>query len=154
MAKRSLLAVSPLAVGYGLNHAMLNLPIPILVIAILGLCLLFLWGYFSYRIASRDKNPFLQACWVCAFGFLMLLLVLYQELVLGRYWFNLFGTAPQLYFLPLFAVATTALLHVRSQLRGLPEKGQGLSPSARRSGPMQNRQKQDPPHGLSMRRIC
>lgn len=109
MAKRSLLAVSPLAVGYGLNHAMLNFPIPILVIAILGLCLLFLWGYFSYRIASRDKNPFLQACWICAFGFLMLLLVLYQELVLGRYWFNLFGTAPQLYFLPLFAVATTAL---------------------------------------------
>ncbi|MFR5932513.1 MAG: hypothetical protein ACLUGG_04700 [Oscillospiraceae bacterium] len=39
----------------------------------------------------------------------MLLLVLFQELVLGNYWFNVFGTASQLYFLPLFSLAATVL---------------------------------------------
>lgn len=109
MAKRLLMAVSPLAIGYGLNYVVLNFPVPGFLMNLFEICLLFFWGYFSYHIASRERNPILQACLFCAFGFLMLLLVLFQELVLGNYWFNVFGTASQLYFLPLFSLAATVL---------------------------------------------
>ncbi|HBG39752.1 MAG TPA: hypothetical protein DDW58_11060, partial [Clostridiaceae bacterium] len=34
-------------------------------------------------------------------AFLVLLLNLYQEIILGQYWLNIFGAATQFYYLPL-----------------------------------------------------
>ncbi len=38
-------------------------------------------------------------------GFIVLVLVLYQEIFMGQYWANQIGIASQFYFLPLLSIA-------------------------------------------------
>ena len=58
------------------------------------------WVYLCYKCAIGWQDLLPQAVCLNLFGFVMLLLVLFQELVLGSYWMNYLGMATQLYFLP------------------------------------------------------
>ena len=60
-------------------------------------------------MSSPDRNPILQSLLLCAFGLVMLGLVLYQEVVMGQYWSNLFGFGTQMYFLPLLSIVSPVL---------------------------------------------
>ena len=99
--------VLPLAVGFAFNYLILYLPLPGFLLLPIELALLVLWGYLAFRLSVREKNPIGQAFLMCAFGLLILALVLYQELVLGQYWGNLVGFGTQMYFLPLLTLAAT-----------------------------------------------
>lgn len=103
-----LLGAAPLAAGYIYDALMTALPLYGLPGCAVGLGLLLLWGYGAYRLAGPGKGPAGQALLICAPGLVMLALALFQELALGRYWGNFMGTAPQTFFLPLLALASTA----------------------------------------------
>lgn len=94
------LGIVPLILGFIWDRLILHGAL-FLAGAVVGLVLLLLWGYAAYKLSDPAKNPVLQALLMCAFGLLMLLLVLYQELVRGAYWMNCIGMATQLFFLPM-----------------------------------------------------
>lgn len=95
-----LLGILPLPLGYALNFVILSLPSSSILLSAVSIGFLLLWVLLARRVSAREGQPIVQALLLSAFGLLMLLLVFYQELVMGRYWFNLLGAAPQLYFLP------------------------------------------------------
>ncbi len=97
--------VLPLAVGFAFNYLILYLPLPGFLLLPIELALLVLWGYLAFKLSTPEKNPFAQSLMLCVFGLLMLALVLYQELCLGRYFANIVGFGTQMYFLPLLTLA-------------------------------------------------
>lgn len=97
--------ILPLAVGFAFNYLILYLPLPGFLLLPIELALLVLLGCLAFKLSTPEKNPFAQSLMLCAFGLLMLALVLYQELVLGQYWGNLVGFGTQMYFLPLLTLA-------------------------------------------------
>ena len=105
----------PLAMGYVLNFA-LYLPIAGLLMRIMGWIMIFLWFCLAYRLADSSDSIVRQSFFMCAFGLLMLALVLYQELVLGQYWLNILGWGPQIYFLPFLSAVFTLFSPVLAQL--------------------------------------
>lgn len=111
IAKLLLAGVVPLLAGYLLNYAIVYLQFPAFgfLLVLLELVLLLLWGCMAYRITSPDRNPAVQSLLLCTLGLLMLILVVWQEMILGQYWFNLIGSASQLYFLPLLTLVSTVL---------------------------------------------
>ena len=102
--------ILPLIVGWIFHFLLLYSPLPIWFYRLAGLALLAGWAYLSYRLSDFGKNPVLQAFFLSAFGLLMLVLALYQEIGMGQYWLNLAGVSTQLYFLPVltFAASVTA----------------------------------------------
>lgn len=102
--------ITPLAIGFLLNWVMLALPIINgFLYMLLSLVLLILWGYFAYKLSEPAYNSIIQSLLLCAFGLVMLALVLYQELVLGAYWGNIIGFATQMFFLPWISLVSTIM---------------------------------------------
>lgn len=98
-----LLGLLPLIAGYILNFLILNTAVPIL-----GLNIIFLlfWAYLCYRFAEPGRSVLIQSLCACAVGFVMLALILFQEIAVGAYWPNFLGFASQIYFLPLITLVT------------------------------------------------
>lgn len=97
--------IIPLFLGFLLNWLMTILPITGFVSILLGLLLLLVWGYCSFKLSSPTQNFILQAFSMCAFGLLLLILVLCQEIIVGAYWNNVIGFATQMFFLPWISLA-------------------------------------------------
>lgn len=110
--KLVLLGFMPLVIGYALNYAMLSWPLYGWKLNIISVALLLLWGLLAYCAAAPGKSPAVQALLLCAFGILMLLLVLCQELVFGQYWPGVVGLSTQMYFLPLMSLSSSLLASV------------------------------------------
>lgn len=110
--KLVLLGFVPLVIGYALNYAMLSWPLYGWKLNIISAALLLLWGLLAYCAAAPGKSPAVQALLMCAFGILMLLLVLCQELVFGQYWPGVVGLSTQMYFLPLMSLSSGLLASV------------------------------------------
>lgn len=110
--KLVLLGFMPLVIGYALNYAMLSWPLYGWKLNIISAALLLLWGLLAYCAAAPGKSPAVQALLLCAFGILMLLLVLCQELVSGQYWPGVVGLSTQMYFLPLMSLSSSLLASV------------------------------------------
>ena len=107
MKKILLLAAGliPFALGFGMNALMtanMNLVLPYRLI---GVVLLLFWGFFGYRMKDFAGSARRSAILIHLIPCAVLLLLLYQELVLGRYWPNLVGIATQFYYLPLLNIA-------------------------------------------------
>lgn len=80
-----------------------------LILFLLSTVFFFLWGFPAYRVYQRDKNIFWTSAVLNGVGEIMLLLVLVQELVFEKYWFNLAGIIPRMYFLPGLSLASTII---------------------------------------------
>lgn len=95
--KLALIGTIPLWVGIVINSILSVATMPIVIVSgfFLG-C----WCFISYKCAIGWEDLLPQALWLNLFGFIMLVLVLIQELILGSYWINYVGLASQLYFLP------------------------------------------------------
>lgn len=91
---------APLLVGFAFDWTITNLPMVSILYLVLGAALLCLWGYGAFALSRPEGDPVLQALCMCAVALLMLALVLFQELVVGRYWDNAAGLIPQIFFLP------------------------------------------------------
>ncbi len=112
--------ILPLFLGFLLNWTMLAFPVTGFITLLLALLFLLMWGYLSFQLSASAKSPVLQAFLMCAFGLLMLALVLYQELVMGRYWSGLAGFGPQMFFLPWISLASLVVRPFMSVVRMWP----------------------------------
>lgn len=112
--------IIPLILGFLLNWLILTFPIIGSVYIFLGLLFLALWEYCSFKLADAQKNSILQAFIICAFGLLMLILVLYQELIAGAYWSNVIGLGTQMFFLPWLSLAAVVVRPFMNVIRTWP----------------------------------
>lgn len=100
-----LLAASPFAIGYLLNYAMLQFNWFSSVFLFLINSLFFLyWFYVGYLSAEHTKFVREAILVGNSFAFLSIALILFQELVLGRYLTNIIGLLPQMFYLPTVAL--------------------------------------------------
>lgn len=102
------MGVLPLPIGFLLNYYIL-LGLPLYGFSLIGAALLAAWGYMAFRVSDAGKSPMVQAFLLSAFGLLMLVLAVYQELVLGHYWPNRIGSGTQMYFLPFLSLALSVM---------------------------------------------
>lgn len=119
-AKLLIVGILPLVVGFAFNYAVLYLPVSGFLLLLVELALLVLWGWLAFKLSLPEKNPMVQAFFLCAFGLLMLALVLYQELGMGQYWRNLIGVGTQIYFLPLLTLAVSIVGPFMEVIRAWP----------------------------------
>ena len=103
----------PLILGFLLNGVMQTSPISGFIWLALSFLLLIAWGYLAFKVSNPAHNSMMQALLMCAFGLVMLLFVLYQELVMGAYWGNIIGVGTQMYFLPWVALASLVIHSLR-----------------------------------------
>ncbi len=101
--------VLPLLAGFLLNWILPVFPIHGFVAVMVSVLLLIGWGYLACKLSDPDRSLPMQSFFMCAFGLVMLLLVLYQELVLKAYWGNTFGLATQMFFLPWLTLASSVI---------------------------------------------
>lgn len=112
IVKQFLIGTTPLWIGMLLNAVLNLIPLPIFFVS---LAFLIFWTWMCYKCCVRWESIWQQAAILSGFGTLMLLFVLFQELVLHRYWVSYFGIATQMYFLPglgFFAVLISRILPV------------------------------------------
>ena len=94
-----LLGFTPLAIGFQMNSwIMQNSVLPY---GLIGLVFLALWVLFGYLTCAFEKTSLKSAVIANSPAFLILLLIVYQELILGQFWPNAFGVATQFYYFPL-----------------------------------------------------
>ena len=105
-ARLLLLGMLPLAVGYLRNYLLMLLPFPLFFGSLVPLLL---WAWLSGKMADLSENIWMQALLLNAFGLLMLLLTLLQELLLGGYWQNVLGLFSQVFFLTGLPLASVLL---------------------------------------------
>lgn len=96
----------PLWVGIVLNSILSMASMPIFIVSAF---LMGCWCFISYKCAIGWEDLLPQAIWLNLFGFVMLVLALFQELILGGYWISYLGMATQLYFLPGLAFVTVLI---------------------------------------------
>jgi len=96
----------PLAFGALLNALMLGaLQNATLPYGVIGLFFLLFWLLLGFWTRPLTKSAFAAAAIAHIPALAALALLLYQEMALGRYWFNAFGLFPQFFYLPLISLA-------------------------------------------------
>ena len=108
----------PFALGYAFNYLILRFPLFVRFIFPLSLLCTVLWGRLSYTLSNPRESPFPQALSMCSPGLFVLALLLFQALVLKRYWMNAIGSWSQLYFLPFLNISSSLLSPPLSALWG------------------------------------
>lgn len=106
--------IIPFFIGYGMNYLIMgpfyNTVLPYKLISIAFLIAWFFVGRYSYKFVSNKK---VATIWGNSVALIVLLLVLYQEVILGQYWPNQVGIATQYYYLALINIASvfTRMFH-------------------------------------------
>jgi len=101
----------PLAFGTLLNALMLGaLQDTTLPYGVIGLFFLLFWLLLGFWTRPLAKSAFAAAAIAHIPALAALALLLYQELALGRYWFNAFGLLPQFFYLALISLAGRIVL--------------------------------------------
>lgn len=112
-----LLGLIPFPVGYLVNYLMMeNVFINGLHYTLVNLFCLAIWfllGMFLHSLAStKIKAAAIANCP----AFIVLLLILFQEVVLGQYWMNIVGIASQFFYMPFLYLTfrITPMFHTMS----------------------------------------
>ena len=102
-----LLGLIPFVLGFFMNSWLMQNPDSIIPFQLIGLIFLAFWlmvGFISYKFeASLLKSAVIAHLP----ALLMLLFIMYQEIIRGQFWSNLFGIATQLYYLPLITISSS-----------------------------------------------
>jgi hypothetical protein len=97
-----LVGAVPFFVGYGMNYLMLgpfsDMVLPYKLIGIAFLIAWFFIGRYSYKLVGTKKVATILGN---SIAFIVLLLTIYQEYVLGQYWTTQIEAATQFYYLPI-----------------------------------------------------
>lgn len=104
--KLLLLSISPFFIGELLGYAILELGWYGRGLSLISIIFCIYWffvGYKSYDYGKSAKESILLGN---IFAIIGIVLVLFQELVLGRYIFNFIGSAFQTFFLPMVRVSS------------------------------------------------
>ena len=113
----SLIGILPFFIGYFMNYLMMgpfyDKVLPYKLIGVLFLILWLLIGRYSYKFVLNIKESVFIGNVI---PFLVLLLVLFQEIILHQYWDNHIGIAGQFYYIALagFASSFTRLFSTMS----------------------------------------
>jgi|SRR5699024_8945331 len=98
-----LIGLTPFLLGFLMNiWVMLDGVLPFKLIGILFLVFWATIGFISYKF---EKALLKSAVIVHSPAFLMLLFMMYQEIILGQFWMNIFGSATQFFYLPLMNIS-------------------------------------------------
>lgn len=109
MLRLVLIGILPLPLGVLFNWLYVEFFFPRPVSLLISVLFLLAWGCIAFWLSSPGQNAVLQALCMCAFGLLVLALLLYQELVMGEYWGGLIGLGTQAFFLPWLSLAFVVL---------------------------------------------
>ena len=71
---------------------------------IIGVLFLVLWSAIAFLMLPHMENTKKTVRWLNAVGFVVLLLLLVQDLVVGAYWTNFLGRWTQYYYLPMLYI--------------------------------------------------
>lgn len=71
-----------------------------------GIMYILFWLFIGFKTCEFGKTSLELAVIANLPALLVLLLNLYQEIILGQYWFNIFGIATQFYYLPLINLSS------------------------------------------------
>ena len=104
-----LLGLIPFVLGFLMNSWLMQNPNSVLPFQIIGLIFLAFWvtvGFISYKF----ETSLLKSAVIAHLpALLMLLFIMYQEIILGQFWSNLFGIATQFYYLPLINISSSVV---------------------------------------------
>lgn len=101
-----LIGLIPLALGFAMEAVMMAVDW-VLPYKLIGIVWLLLWGFFGYLMRDYAGSAIKSAAIAHSVALVDLLLLLYQELVMGSYWFNFIGRATQLYYFALTNISFT-----------------------------------------------
>ena len=95
----TLMGLFPIVLGYLMNY-FINMTLFIIIYVTVWI-IWFIFGMLSIKLVDRKIASVLLLN-SPALGFL--LLALYQQITLGQFWFNIFGTLPQIFYVPFIVV--------------------------------------------------
>lgn len=91
----------PLGLGVLMNSWIMENQDSILPFKIIGILFIALWIFIGFTTNKFAETSLKSSMIVNSSAFLVLLLLLYQEIIQGYYWPSIIGIATQFYFLPL-----------------------------------------------------
>jgi hypothetical protein len=107
----------PLPIGFLINHLMMTIwfyTFPGGTLFSINIAILVLWficGWFYAKFFYSKREPLLL---LNSAAILAIVLILFQMLVIGRFWPNWFGITPQFFYLPLMNLASRLMSFVAS----------------------------------------
>ena len=104
-----LLGLFPLVLGFMMNSWILENQDSVLPFKLIGFVFLAFWVIVGF-IGFKFEKTLLKSVVIAHLpALLMLLLIMYQEIILGQLWSNLFGLATQFYYLPLINISASVV---------------------------------------------
>lgn len=73
---------------------------------VFGVMMLLLWTFAAYVLCKKAKKPLETLILFNLPAFIVLALIMVQELILGSYWLNFFGLLTQVFYLPIISIAS------------------------------------------------
>ena len=74
---------------------------------LIGIVFLVFWFVIGFKTCKFEETQLRSAAIANLPALLMTILLIFQELIVGQYWMNLFGTITQFYYLPLINIAAS-----------------------------------------------
>lgn len=102
-----LLGLTPLVFGFLMESWMMKNQNSVLPFKLIGIIFLLFWVMVGFTTCKFERTPLESAIITNLPAFLMLLFILFQEIILGRYWVNMFGIVTQFYYLPLVNISSS-----------------------------------------------
>lgn len=102
-----LLGFIPLALGFIMNSWMMKNQNSILPFKLIGVIFLLFWIFLGLKTSEFEETPVKSAIIGNSPAILMLLLIMFQEIILGRFLLNMVGIVSQFYFLPLINLSSS-----------------------------------------------
>lgn len=99
--KLLLFSVSPFIIGYLLNYGMIKFNLYGAIVSIISILFFAYWFFAGYKSYDYIKTAMGSIFIGNSFAIVSILLIIFQEVVLGRYMFNIVGFAPQMFYLPM-----------------------------------------------------
>lgn len=101
-----LIGFIPLALGFLMNYWIMKYQDSLLPFKLIGIVFLILWGFIGYLTCEFEETAAKSSKIIHSVAFIMLLIFVFQNSILGRFWFNIIGAIPQFYYLPLLNISS------------------------------------------------
>lgn len=101
-----LIGLIPFVSGFLMNSWLMQNPNSVLPFKLIGSIFLVFWVLVGSITCKFDKTPYHSAVIIHLPALLVLLLIMYQDMILGQFWSNIFGLATQFYYLPLINISS------------------------------------------------
>ncbi len=100
-----LLGLIPFVLGFLMHSWMMENMDSVLPYKLIGFVFLGFWIVLGFLTSDFAESQIRSAMIINLPAFLVVLFIVFQEIILGYYWTNLFGLAMQLFYLPLINIS-------------------------------------------------